>query len=72
MDVFATSRFSPEIEEWFEGSLRLEIRAKEEDIRAFLRKNQKLQEEIKAQITEVFEGIYVSSFSFSQIYTNPR
>lgn len=61
VNIFVTSRFSPEIEEWFESCVKLEIRATEEDIRtflnhqmsprrAFLRKNQTLQEEIKAKI----------------------
>lgn len=53
-------------------SERLEIRAKEEDIRtyldhrmsprrAFLKKNHQLQEEIKAKIVEAINGMYVFS-----------
>lgn len=68
VDIFASSRFSVEIEERFESCVRLEIRAKEEDMRsflnnemspqrAFLKKNQKL-EEIKAKIVDHVEVMY--------------
>lgn len=73
VEIFATSRFDPGIEEWFGGSVRLEVRAAKEDVqtylnhqmsptRAFLRKNQKLQEDIKAKIVDVVEGMYVFLF----------
>ena len=68
VNVFATSRFIPEIINEFEGSAQLEIRASEQDVRtyldyhmsprrAFLRKNQELQEEIKLKIIEVVKGM---------------
>ena len=71
--LFATSRFIPEISENFEGSIQLEIRASEEDVqtyldhrilprRAFLKKNLKLQEEIKSKIVKAVKGMYVFSF----------
>ncbi|KAK5444190.1 hypothetical protein LTS15_010543 [Exophiala xenobiotica] len=70
VDILATSRFDPVIEQWFERSVRLEIRATKEDVRtflnhrmsprrAFLRKNQKLQEDIKAKIVDVVEGMFL-------------
>jgi len=69
-NVFAASRFIPEISEKFEGSIWLEIRASEEDIltypnhrmspqRAFLRKNLGLREKIKAKIVDAVKGMYV-------------
>lgn len=67
-NILATSRFIPEIVDQFQGSLRLEIRAREEDVwtyldhhmspeRAFLRKNLELQEEIKGKIAQVVGGM---------------
>ena len=69
-NVFATSRFIPDVLEEFEGSAKLEIRARQEDVRAyldyhmsphraFLRKNQELQEEIKSKIVEAVQGMYI-------------
>jgi hypothetical protein len=72
-NLFATSRYIPEISENFERSIQLEIRASKEDVqtyldnhmsprRAFLRKNLELQEEIKAKIVEAVKGMRVFSF----------
>jgi Cdc6-like AAA superfamily ATPase len=70
-NIFATSRFIPEITERFEGSMSLEIRASEHDVRryvdghmshlpSFVRRSPDLQEEIKAEIVKAVDGMYVS------------
>jgi hypothetical protein len=70
-NVFATSRFIPEITERFEGSMSLEIRASEHDVRryvdghmshlpSFVKRSLDLQEEIKAKIVKAVDGMYVS------------
>ena len=67
-NVFATSRFLPEITEKFEGSLLLEIHATEEDVRryldgcmfrlpTFVRRSPGLQEEIKSGIVLLVKGM---------------
>jgi hypothetical protein len=69
-NIFATSRFMPEVVEKFEGSVSLEIRASEEDVRryldrhmfrlpAFVRRNPDLQEEIKIGIVLLVKGMWV-------------
>lgn len=69
--VFMTSRFIPEITEWFDKSLSLEIRASPEDVRryvdghilhlpSFVRRNPELQEEIQTGIAKAVDGMYVS------------
>ncbi|KAH6718299.1 hypothetical protein BKA61DRAFT_599405 [Leptodontidium sp. MPI-SDFR-AT-0119] len=69
-NVFATSRFIPEITEKFEGSISLEIRASEEDVRryldghifrlpAFVSRSPDLQEEIKARIVLLVKGMFL-------------
>jgi Cdc6-like AAA superfamily ATPase len=69
VNIFATSRFIPEITDYFTGGLVLEIRANEDDIRKYLgghmfrlprfaRDNQ-LQSEIETCITEAVDGMYV-------------
>jgi hypothetical protein len=69
-NVFATSRFLPEITERFEGSILLEIRASEEDVRqyldgcmfrlpAFVSRSPDLQEEIKTGIVLLVKGMCV-------------
>ena len=69
-NVFATSRFLPEITEKFEGSISLEIRASEEDVRryldgcmfrlpAFVSRSPGLQEEIKSGIVLLVKGMCV-------------
>ncbi|RYP50236.1 hypothetical protein DL769_010976 [Monosporascus sp. CRB-8-3] len=68
--LFATSRFIPEVVDEFEGSLRLEIVAHEEDVRtyldhhmsprrAFLRKNRPLQEDVKTKIVTAVKGMFL-------------
>jgi Cdc6-like AAA superfamily ATPase len=70
-NIFATSRFIPEITERFEGSMSLEIRASEHDVRryvdghmshlpSFVGRSLDLQEEIKAEIAKAVDGMYVS------------
>jgi cell division protein FtsB len=69
-NIFATSRFMPEVVEKFEGSISLEIRASEEDVRryldshmfrlpAFVRRNPDLQEEINIGIVLLVKGMWV-------------
>ncbi|RYP27804.1 hypothetical protein DL767_007516 [Monosporascus sp. MG133] len=67
-NIFATSRFIPEVTEKFKGSTTCEIRAHDEDVRKYL-DNQISQsglkllqtycEEIKAEITKVVEGMFL-------------
>ncbi|KAI5865298.1 hypothetical protein GGS23DRAFT_594839 [Durotheca rogersii] len=70
VNVFATSRFIPEITEKFEGSLSLEIRASEHDVRryvdghishlpSFVRRSPDLQEEIKSEIIKAVDGMFL-------------
>ena len=70
--LFVTSRYIPEIMKEFEGSISLEIRANDEDVRryldghmsrlpSFVLRNHNLQEEIKAEIIKAVEGMYVPS-----------
>lgn len=74
-NIFATSRFVPEIEEMFKGSISIEIRANNDDVRryldgnlsqlpAFVTSSPELQEEIKAGIVKAVDGMYVSSLFF--------
>jgi hypothetical protein len=68
VNVFATSRFLPQVTERFEGSISLEIRASEEDVRrylngcmyrlpAFVVRSPDLQEEIKTGIVLLVKGM---------------
>lgn len=70
LNIFATSRFIPDITEKFEGCASLEIRASDEDVRryldshifrlpGFVRHSQKLQDEIKTAIVGAVDGMYV-------------
>ncbi|KAH8689310.1 hypothetical protein BGW36DRAFT_70072 [Talaromyces proteolyticus] len=70
MNIFATSRFIPEIEKWFEKSIRLEIRASDSDIQKYLdgklqnfqssvSKNLSLRGEIKSKIAKAVEGMFL-------------
>lgn len=72
VNIFATSRFIPEITERFKRSMSLEIRASEHDVRryidgymlhlpSFVGRSLDLQEEIKAEIVKAVDGMYVSS-----------
>ncbi|PGH17821.1 hypothetical protein AJ79_00962, partial [Helicocarpus griseus UAMH5409] len=69
-NIFATSRFIQEIKEEFNGSLRLEIRAKDTDVQIYLHKklqncssliseDNSLQEEIKAKISKAVDGMFL-------------
>jgi hypothetical protein len=70
VNIFATSRFIPDITEKFNGSKSLEIRAHNGDILKYLdgRISQSeskclktYREEIKTEITKAVDGMYVSS-----------
>jgi hypothetical protein len=69
-NIFATSRFIPEIVTKFSQSISVEIRARDEDVQrylegrigklpSFVETNRELQEEIKIKISQVVEGVYV-------------
>jgi hypothetical protein len=71
INIFATSRSIPEIMERFEGSMLLEIRASQQDVRryvgghmshlpSFVGRSPVLQEEIKAEIVKAVDGMYVT------------
>jgi len=69
-NIFATSRFIPDITEKFQGSISLEIRASDEDVQRYLDGRilesesvvlKSSREEIKAEITKVVDGMYVPS-----------
>jgi hypothetical protein len=68
-NLFATSRFIPDIINEFEGSITLEIRANDEDVRSYIKghisrlpscvtRSCDLQGEIEAQITKAVDGMY--------------
>jgi Cdc6-like AAA superfamily ATPase len=70
VNVFATSRFIREIENKFDRSIRLEIHARDADVRrylnrkienfpSFVSKNPSLQVEIKNGIAKAADGMYV-------------
>lgn len=70
-NIFATSRFIPEITQDFSKVLRLEIRATEQDVRCYLDghmsqlpgcvlRSSSLQDEIKTSIIEAVDGMYVT------------
>jgi hypothetical protein len=71
-NIFATSRFVPEITGKFRRSMSLEIRASKDDVKryldghigelaSFVQENRQLQEEIKTGISEAVDGMYASS-----------
>jgi len=68
-NLFATSRFIPDTINEFEGSITLEIRANDEDVRSYIEghisrlpscvtRSRDLQGEIEAQITKAVDGMY--------------
>jgi hypothetical protein len=70
-NIFAISRSIPEITERFEGSMLLELRTSEYDVRryvdghishlpTFVGRSPDLQEEIKAKIVKAVDGMYIS------------
>jgi predicted ATPase len=67
-NLFATSRFLPENDETFKSSIRLEIRASEQDVQKYLdghlsllpkfvRDNPELKNEVKCEITKAVDGM---------------
>lgn len=69
-NIFATSRFNPEIRNEFQGSISLEIRASSDDVQkylegqvsrlpSFVSRNAGLKDEIKAAIIKAVDGMYV-------------
>ena len=69
-NILATSRFIPDIEKEFEGSVSLEIRARDDDVRmylaghmdrlpSFVRSSLDLQNNIKTTIAKTVNGMYV-------------
>jgi hypothetical protein len=69
-NILATSRFIPEIAEKFNGSLRIDIRASNQDVQKYLDghmlqlpgcvlRSSDLQKEIKAAIIKAVDGMYV-------------
>ena len=79
-NVFATSRFIPEVTEKFEGSILLEIRASEQDVRryvegrmlhlpSFVGRNAGLQEEVKTRVVQSVKGMHVATILYiNQIF----
>jgi Cdc6-like AAA superfamily ATPase len=76
-NLFATSRFIPEIMKCFEGSVSLEIRASDYDVQRYLdghmsrlplcvSRSHALQEKIKAEITKAVDGMYVPSHAMDR------
>ncbi|WAO94686.1 NACHT domain-containing protein [Fusarium falciforme] len=70
VNIFATSRFIPDIVDTFENGTTLEIRASSKDIeryvkgrmehlQPFARRNKQLQEEIKAGISAAVDGMFL-------------
>lgn len=69
VNLFATSRFIPDITEIFEGDIWLEIRASEQDVHRyveghidelprFVRRDPDLQQEISSEIVKTIDGMY--------------
>jgi ankyrin repeat protein len=74
-NLFATSRFMPDIIEKFNGRTLLEIRASDDDVRRYLDghmfrlpgfvvRSVELQEEITNEIAQFVDGMYAPSFLF--------
>lgn len=74
-NIFATSRHISSIEQEFEGSSKLEIRANEEDVRRYLdgrmgqlprfvARSPELQQEIKTNIVDAVDGMYANYFKY--------
>jgi hypothetical protein len=76
-NLFVTSRFIPEINKKFDESIRLEIRASNQDVQRYLDSHisqlpscvlhsSELQDEIKAAIIKAFGGMYVTAHILSE------
>jgi Cdc6-like AAA superfamily ATPase len=72
-NIFATSRFIPDIIDRFKGDLILEIRANEQDVQRYLKehitelprfvqRDSVLQQEICSKIVKAVDGMYVASY----------
>ncbi|KAJ9493594.1 hypothetical protein H2202_010942 [Exophiala xenobiotica] len=70
INLFVTSRFIPKIENEFSGSMKLEIRANEEDLSryldhhlqrlpSFVSRNKELQNDIKTTIVRAVDGMFL-------------
>ncbi|RDW63402.1 hypothetical protein BP6252_10947 [Coleophoma cylindrospora] len=70
VNLFVTSRFIPDIVEKFDGTLSIEIRASEDDVRrylenhmsnlpSFIQRNPDLQAEVQSQIVKVVDGMFL-------------
>jgi hypothetical protein len=66
----ATSRFIPEIVDWFNKGLKLEVQASKEDVKRFvagqiyqlpkcIQRDPALQEVVQEKIVEAVDGMYV-------------
>lgn len=66
----ATSRFLPEIVDWFNKALKLEVQAEKEDVKRFvagqicrlprcIQRDSALQEVVQEKIVEAVDGMYV-------------
>ncbi|CAH0024927.1 unnamed protein product [Clonostachys rhizophaga] len=75
INIFATSRYIPHIVNHFRSSVSLEIRARQDDITRYIngqmdqlpnhiQANEKLQEEIRAEIVDAVDGMFL----LAQIY----
>jgi hypothetical protein len=74
VNLFVTSRFIPDIIKEFEGSVSLEIRANDGDVRkyldghilrlpSFVSRSPSLQEDIKGEIINAVKGMYVPYYA---------
>jgi hypothetical protein len=74
-NLFATSRFVSDVMTAFKGSVSMEIRASDDDVRRYLDGNMSilgpfissdfaLQEKIKTEIIRTIHGMYVPSYAF--------
>ena len=77
ISVFAASRFIPEIQKEFEGSISLEIRASDEDVKRYVdghmprlfcvKRNTEMQEKIKTEVVKAVGGMYVP-FNLARVH----
>lgn len=82
VNLFATSRFIPEVVRKFGGCMSLEIRARKGDIEIYLERNmgqlsafdewsQKLRDDIKVGISDAVDGMYVTrKYSVRSAFAN--
>lgn len=81
INLFATSRFIPEITYKFQGDLRLEIHASQQDVQRyvdghisklpkFIQRNPILQKEISIEIIKAIDGMYVALYNLYQSPAN--